>query len=142
MQYQYGRPSAVACIHSKDGIRGVVRFYQKNCGVLVVAEVFGLPGNGFHGFHIHEGKSCGGEDYGDSMGHFNPDGAAHPNHAGDLPPLLSCNGKALLTVLTDRFCVQEVIGRTVIIHSKPDDFMTQPAGNAGEKIACGVIEKS
>ncbi len=55
-------------------------------------------------------------------------------HAGDLPPLLSNNGRAYCQVLTGRFRVSDVIGKTVVIHSGPDDFMTQPSGNAGEKI--------
>ena len=63
----------------------------------------------------------------------------HPNHAGDLPPLLEASGKAYMTVLTGRFHVKEVIGRTVILHGDPDDFHTQPSGNAGIKLACGVI---
>ncbi len=73
--------------------------------------------------------------------HYNPTGQAHPKHAGDLPPLLSCRGNAYLSVKTDRFTANEIIGRTVVIHSDPDDFNTQPAGNAGKKIACGVIRK-
>ena len=58
-----------------------------------------------------------------------------------LPPLLRCKGNAYLSVKTDRFTVDEIIGRTLVIHSDPDDFHTQPAGNAGKKIACGVIQK-
>lgn len=141
MQCQFGRPSAMACVRGKDTVRGVVRFYRQGGGVLVVAEIFGLPGDGFHAFHIHTGESCGGVNFADSLGHFNPGDVAHPDHAGDLPPLLSCNGRAFMTVLTDRFCIGDVIGKTVIIHSMPDDFTTPPAGNAGEKIACGIINK-
>ena len=58
---------------------------------------------------------------------------------GDLPPLLSCNGNAYMTVKTDRFKVKDIIGRTVIIHYRADDFRTQPSGDSGEKIACGII---
>lgn len=65
--------------------------------------------------------------------------APHPFHAGDLPPLLSCKGRAYLAVITGRFCVKDVIGRSVVIHAGPDDLHTQPAGNAGAKIGCGVI---
>ena len=65
----------------------------------------------------------------------------HPKHAGDLPPLLVCRGNAYLSVKTDRFTVNEIIGRTVVIHSDPDDFHSLPAGNAGMKIGCGVIYK-
>jgi len=122
---------------------GLVRFFQRRDGVLIEAEVSGLPRTetGFFAFHIHEGCNCSGEGFPDTGGHFNPDRAMHPNHAGDLPPLLSNRGKAYMKVLTDRFCLEEVIGRTIILHSDPDDFHTQPSGNAGMKIACGVIQK-
>lgn len=123
------------------GLRGIVEFYDTAQGILITAEIFGLPENssGFHGFHIHEGDNCTGEGFADAGGHYNPSGAQHPDHAGDLPPLLSRSGKAYLAVLTDRFQLQEVIGRTVVIHSDADDFHSQPAGNSGKKIGCGVI---
>jgi Cu-Zn family superoxide dismutase len=107
--------------------------------VLVTAKVTGLLRDGFYAFHIHEGGSCGENDFRGSGMHYNPTGAAHPDHAGDLPPLLSHNGKARMSVLTGRFRVDEIIGTTVIIHANPDDFTTQPSGNPGEKLACGVI---
>ena len=127
---------------SGSGIRGNVWLRQQQNGVLVTAEITGLPSEGFFAFHIHEGPDCGGEGFADTGAHFNPAGVPHPEHAGDLPPLLSSRGRAFLSVLTDRFCVEEVIGRTVVIHSRADDFKTQPAGNAGDKIACGVIHRS
>lgn len=109
--------------------------------MLVCARIRGLPdtAGGFFGLHIHEGPDCGGRDFGNTAGHYDPAGRPHPAHAGDLPPLLGCGGKAQMCVLTDRFCLGDIIGRTVVIHSAPDDFHTQPAGNSGEKIACGVI---
>ena len=58
-----------------------------------------------------------------------------------MPPLFGVNGNALLIFMTDRFSIEEIIGKTVIIHRKPNDFATQPSGNSGEKIACGVIER-
>lgn len=122
-------------------IRGTVRFSQREEGTLVVAEVSGLPAAGFFGFHIHEGGSCTGGDFADTGSHYNPDGLPHPDHAGDLPPLLSAEGKAYLAVLTSRFTAAEVVGKTVVIHSGPDDFTSQPAGNAGTKIACGRIRR-
>lgn len=79
------------------------------------------------------------DPFADAMPHYDPNGCEHPHHAGDLPPLFENNGFALSLVLTDRFSVDEVIGRTVIVHADPDDFTTQPSGNSGEKIACGVI---
>lgn len=136
---------AIACIRGgteAPGLFGEVRFYQERGCVLVVANIAGLPqesGSDFFGFHIHEGGDCSGEGLSDTGGHYNPANVPHPNHAGDLPPLMSCNGGAYLAVRTDRFCVRDIIGRTVVIHSDPDDFRSQPAGNAGTRIACGVI---
>lgn len=143
MQIPSGSLRAYACMaggKEAPDLSGVVKFYETKCGVLVMARIFGLPGeNSVHGFHIHEGKDCGGEGFRDTGGHFNPTGREHPYHAGDLPPLFACNGQAYMTVLTGRFRVQDVIGRTVVIHAKPDDMHTQPSGNSGDKIGCGVI---
>ena len=77
-----------------------------------------------------------------AMSHYNPKGCEHPYHAGDLPPLFGNGGSALSLFLTNRFSVREITGKTVIIHDRPDDFTTQPSGNSGTKIACGVIERT
>lgn len=124
-------------------ICGTVTFTQRCDGVLVEAALSGLPRteSGFFAFHIHEGGSCTGDGFPNTGGHFNPDGTEHPNHAGDLPPLMADFGNAYMKVLTGRFHVEQIIGRTVILHSNPDDFHTQPSGNAGTKIACGVIQR-
>lgn len=122
-------------------IQGQVNFYQRSNHVLIKAFVRGLPEtpSGFFGFHIHEGNDCKGTDFSDTGSHYNPGNANHPDHAGDLPPLMFCNGVACQTLITDRFCVKDIIGRTVVIHDMPDDFNSQPAGNSGTKIGCGVI---
>jgi Cu-Zn family superoxide dismutase len=123
-------------------LSGRVEFYQANGCVLVVARISGLPREsetGFFGFHIHQGGDCSGAGFSGTGSHYNPAERAYPEHAGDLPPLLECRGNAYLSFRTDRFSVNDIIGRTVVIHSDPDDFHTQPAGNAGKKIACGVI---
>ncbi len=140
-------PGAVARIRGGDrapGLGGRVLFYQKRNYVLVSAEIWGLPqeGPGFFGFHIHQGGRCTGADFADTGSHYNPTEALHPDHAGDLPPLLRCNGGAKMMVATDRLRMDDILGKTVVIHSMPDDFTTQPAGNAGTKIACGVIERT
>ena len=146
------RPDAQAWIRGSacyPGLSGHVRFYQTGRGVLVYAEVFGLPetvehcNNGFFAFHIHGGDSCTGnreDPFANAQTHYNPEDRPHPAHAGDLPPLLGNRGYALQVFLTDRFTVREIIGRTVIIHAGPDDFSTQPGGGAGDKIACGEIQ--
>ncbi len=125
-------------------LSGCVQFYQEKGCVLIVARISGLPmesETGFFGFHIHDGESCSGMDFSGTGSHYNPAGQAHPKHAGDLPPLLACGGNGYLSVRTDRFSVDEILGRTLVIHSDPDDFRSQPAGNAGKKIACGIIRK-
>ena len=147
MHYCRKSPDAVACIAGGVGapqLSGCVQFYQENGCVLIEAKISGLPkisGTGFFGFHIHQGGDCSGAGFPGTEGHYNPMAQEHPEHAGDLPPLLWCRGNAYLSVTTDRLCVDEIIGRTVVIHSDPDDFHSQPAGNAGKKIACGVICK-
>ena len=148
------RPVAVAEIQgSRDypDITGRVLFYSARGGVLVRAEITGLPkatnncDSPIFAFHIHGGNACSGNHtdmFADVGTHFNSYNCPHPYHAGDLPPLFSANGNAVLEVLTDRFTLSQIIDKTVIIHSAPDDFTTQPSGNAGEKIACGVIKNS
>lgn len=124
------------------GLFGTVRFYAVSGGVIVEANIQGLPDGGgsrFFGFHIHEGGGCTGEGFADTLAHYDTVGAEHPDHAGDLPPLLSCAGRAYMRVFTCRFTLDQVVGRTVVIHDMPDDFRSQPSGDSGNKIACGVI---
>ncbi len=131
-------------------IRGLVRFYQTDSGVYVVASITGLPRTDnacrspIFAMHIHSGISCEGRGELDAFPmsgtHYNPNACEHPYHAGDLPPLFSADGIAMSSFLTNRFKVSEIIGKTIIIHSDIDDFKTQPSGNSGEKIACGVIQ--
>ena len=145
MQYCRKCPDAVAEICGgveAPQLTGCVQFYQENGCVLIVARVSGLPRvseTGFFGFHIHQGESCSGADFSETGSHYNPTGQAHPKHAGDLPPLFSANGNAYLSFITNRFTIPEILGKSVVIHSSPDDFTTQPSGNAVEKIACGII---
>ncbi len=144
-------PDAMAFIKGGEEypqINGSVRFYRTQVGVLVAAAVINLPasggmyGNGIFAFHIHGGASCTGDaadPFADAGIHYDGADHLHPHHAGDMPPLFSANGTAFLAFLTDRVNAQEIIGKTVIIHDMPDDFTTQPSGNAGKKIACGEI---
>lgn len=129
-------------------VNGRVFFYNCNGAVMVRAEIDGLPkGQGdcdapIFAFHIHNGGRCTGDaadPFSNVGGHYNPKTCPHPFHSGDMPPLFSAGGRSFLIFLTDRFTVPEILGKTVIIHGGPDDFTTQPSGNAGEKIACGII---
>lgn len=144
-------PQAMAVVRGSEAypdIQGDVRFYQLPQEVLVVGGIMGLPlpegqcNDRIFAFHIHDGSECSGnaqDPFADSGMHYNPQDCLHPYHAGDMPPLFGNDGSAFLAFLTNRFSVPEILGKTVIIHDKPDDFTTQPSGNAGEKIACGKI---
>lgn len=144
-------PQALAVLRGSANdpdIHGDVLFYQLAGAVLVVAEVTGLPtiqgqfNNPIFAFHIHDGDDCTGnseDPFADSGMHYNPYNRPHPYHAGDLPPLFGNEGYAFSVFVTNRFTVREIIDKTIIIHAKPDDFTTQPSGNAGDKIACGKI---
>ena len=160
-----GRADAAARVMgSRDyrTIRGVVSFYQLTDQVLVQASFIGLPdtvrqspggrpcGGSILGLHIHTGGSCTGNDtdpFANAGSHYDNTltssggGCPHPYHAGDLPPLFVNNGSAYMVVATNRFTVEEIIGRTVIVHAHADDFHSQPSGDAGGRIACGVIER-
>lgn len=146
------RPQAVAFLAGSrkyPRITGEVRFSQTPAGVVVYAQVEGLPEaetpceERIFGFHIHEGTACSGNEtdpFADALTHYNPRMCPHPSHAGDLPPLFGCHGLALSVFLTDRFTVDEILGKAMIVHDQPDDFTTQPSGNSGTKIACGIIQ--
>ncbi len=125
-------------------LTGNVWFEDTTQGVRVDAQVSGLPNNtsGFYGFHVHTEGDCSGKDFSDAMGHYNPGGVRHPLHAGDMPPLMATDtGDAWLTFVTTRFTVGEITGRSVIIHADRDDLTSQPAGNSGKRIGCGVIRR-
>lgn len=144
------RPDAVAVLQGSEQyptINGTAELYQTGAGVYIVTAVTGLPRGECNIFamHIHAGDACTGNEtdpFAGAGSHYNPGETEHPCHAGDLSPLFGTRrGTAWGGILTDRFQVWEVVGRTVIIHRHLDDFTTQPAGNAGEKIACGVIQR-
>jgi len=125
-------------------LKGVMFLYPYNKGTILEIEVINMPKDNSHPYalHIHEGNSCDNDDFGLSKGHYNPTNQLHPMHAGDLPPLFSNDGYSYMRIYTNRFTPEQVIGRTIIIHNGADDFKTQPSGNSGAKMACGVIVNS
>ena len=145
----HNHPGAIAWVSGSEqypGLSGAVRFYHTTYGgVLVEAEIFGLPNSNlpgsssFYAMHIHDSGDCR-DHFSHSGLHYNPQNSLHTDHAGDMPPLLGNQGYAFSVFYDKRYTIQEIIGRSVIIHEKPDDFTSQPAGNAGDKIACGTIE--
>jgi Cu-Zn family superoxide dismutase len=129
--------------------QGTVRFLQKGDSLLVTGRITGLRPRQEHGFHVHEAADCSGDALG-TKGHFNPDGSPHgkhgggSHHAGDLPALKAdSNGIAEINATVKKLTVaagpNSVVGRGLIVHRDPDDYMTQPTGNAGPRPGCGVI---
>jgi Cu-Zn family superoxide dismutase len=144
-------PRASAGLSSTSGSKviGEVNFEQVGGKVRVIAQVIRLPANKEFGFHIHEKGDCSSGDGMSAGGHFNPYGKPHgkggDRHAGDLPNLKSdAKGKAKLSVDLDIITLTRgpasIIGRGMIVHADADDYKTQPTGNAGARIACGVIK--
>lgn len=144
--------SATARLVPLDGSRveGSISFAQYGSIVIVRADVFGLPRNRRFGMHVHEGRNCTGADGTPLGGHFNPGNAPHgrpsqgEHHAGDLPNLAT-DGEGNVNYLfeTEGLSLTQgptrVIGRVVVISSRPDDYRTQPDGNSGPPLACGFI---
>jgi superoxide dismutase, Cu-Zn family len=143
---------AVAVLHGTKGnekIHGVVRFSEAGgAGVKVTVEVMGLAPNTEHGFHIHEFGDCSAPDATSAGGHYNPekhdhgkpgDAKAHVGDMGNIKADASGNAKAEVTLPAATITGKNaILGRGVILHDKPDDY-SQPTGNAGGRIACGVI---
>ena len=130
---------------------GEATFEQVGDKVRVIVFVQGLTPDREHGFHIHEAGDCSSGDGMSAKGHFNPHGKPHAahtaaeRHAGDLPSLKAGkDGRAKIDVELDVITLRpgpaNIIGRGLIIHADPDDFKTQPTGNAGARLACGVIK--
>jgi len=148
-----GSPTASASLGATKGNQaaGTVTFVQHGAKVVVDAQVTGLT-PGLHGFHIHEKGDCTAPDAASAGGHFNPHKEPHAGpddahrHAGDLGNLSAdANGVAVYHVevsgITLDAGADSIIGRAVIVHANADDLRTQPAGNAGPRLACGLISK-
>jgi Cu-Zn family superoxide dismutase len=146
-----GAPTkAVAVLHPTQGssVQGRVTFNKAEAGVKVSLRVTGLtPGK--HGFHVHEFGDCSAPDGASAGGHFNPTGDPHAapadakRHTGDLGNVeADQDGAAALDYVDARAALEgpeSILGRGVIVHANADDLKTQPTGNAGGRVACGVI---
>lgn len=129
---------------------GIVRIEQQADRRWLAARIGGLKPGGLHGFHVHERGDCTGADGMSAGGHFDPRGRPHGHpgrpdrHAGDLPNLQADAGG----IAEIRFEIEglgiggeaDVTGRAIVVHAAPDDYVSQPAGNAGARIACGVFK--
>jgi Cu-Zn family superoxide dismutase len=141
---------AIAVLNSTQNSKttGIVTFSRTELGVKIVADIEGLT-PGAHGFHIHQFGDCSAPNADSAGGHYNPEGKPHgapenrERHAGDLGNLISDgSGKAHLERIDSVISFggrNSIIGRGLIIHRAADDMTTQPTGNAGARVACGVI---
>jgi len=145
--------SAVAELEPTKGsdVRGTVHFVESGGRIRVTGTVSGLKANSEVGFHIHEAGDCSSGDGMSAKGHFNPQGKPHGHptsperHAGDLPMLRAdAAGFATVSANVDVITVaagpDSIVGKGLIVHVQPDDYKTQPTGNAGARSACGVIK--
>jgi len=146
-------PRATAALQPTKGNKafGEATFEQAGDKVRVIVFAQGLKPDAEHGLHIHEAGDCSSGDGMSAKEHFNPLGKLHGNpasaerHAGDLPSLKADKGgRAKIDVTVDAISIGQgagnIVGRGLIIHTDPDDYKTQPAGNTGARLACGVIK--
>ena len=148
-------PTATAALAPTTGntASGTVRFVQSGDKVQVSGEIRGLKPGAEHGFHVHEKGDCSSGDGMSAAGHFNPAGAPHgrhgagTHHAGDLVSLRA-DGSGVARFSFESTAIRvgsganDVVGRGLIVHRDPDDYTTQPTGNAGPRLACAVIARS
>jgi len=153
-----GAPGPQARLEARSGsqVGGTVGFSAKGDMVLVEAHISGLTPGRQHGFHVHEAGDCSAADASSAKGHVNPTGQPHgnpgahahhgaaPRHAGDLPNLVAdASGQAHYRAEVHGLKLDNsaggILGRAVVVHADPDDYQSQPAGNSGRRIACGVI---
>lgn len=140
--------TANAQMHSAQmkSISGVVTFEEKEGSLIVTTDLKGLKPNTKLGFHIHQNGVCEGPDYKTAGDHFNPTQMKHGSpsapqkHKGDMGNLQTDkNGNAKMTIMLAGTSLEEIMGKSVLIHASADDFKTQPSGNSGARIACGLV---
>jgi len=143
---------ATAKLESRSGssVTGEAEFTEKNGGVEVSIQVKGAK-PGPHGAHLHDKGDCSAPDASSAGGHFNPDNKAHgaptanPHHAGDFGNMtVAANGTGRLKIFVKGLTVapgpNSVVGHAIVIHADADDYKSQPAGNSGARVACGVVQ--
>jgi Cu-Zn family superoxide dismutase len=138
---------------SGSTVNGTATFSEKNGVVSFEAKLSGLK-PGVHGIHIHEKADCSATDAASAGGHWNPLHVKHgkwsdaEHHKGDIGNFTAdADGNAIVTLKTDEWCIgcsdanKDILGKGLIVHANPDDYTTQPTGNAGGRVACSAIIK-
>lgn len=136
---------------SGSTVSGTATFTEKNGTVTFTTKISGLK-PGVHGIHIHEKADCSAADAASAGGHWNPTHTKHgkwtdaEHHKGDIGNITADEkGNATMTLKTTEWCIgcgdetKDILGKGLIVHANPDDFTTQPTGNAGGRIACSAI---
>lgn len=149
------RPAmAKAGMHGAEGheVQGVLRLSSTVEGVHIEGRLTGLAPGGTHGFHVHENGDCSAADFSSAGPHFNPDDHAHGHpgadgsHAGDMPNVVAdADGAIAVDLVAPGLTLRDggshdIAGRALVLHAQADDYASQPAGDSGARIACGVIE--
>jgi Cu-Zn family superoxide dismutase len=146
--------TAVATLAAASGsaVKGELQLTAVADGVTIAGQITGLPPGTIHGFHVHETGDCTAPDAKSAGGHFNPAMQPHggptaaERHVGDLPNVeADKTGVATINATLARATLRDagpndLVGRAVIVHAKRDDYVTQPAGDSGDRVACGVIQ--
>lgn len=144
---------AGAELSGPGGAKGIVTFTEEPGGVHVVARIEGAKA-GTHGFHVHAGGSCDAPDFKSAGDHFNPGNTQHggptapQHHAGDFGNVdVGADGTGNLDMVTSELSLgsggaNDVLGKAMILHEGTDDLTTQPSGNSGARIACGVVQRA
>ncbi|HKZ09729.1 MAG TPA: superoxide dismutase family protein [Rhodanobacteraceae bacterium] len=147
------RAHAVLASASNSDVSGTLSFASTGEGVRITGRITGLKPDSTHGFHVHEHGDCSTPDASSAGGHFNPTQQPHGHpaegqrHAGDLPnQQANAEGVATVDVLAKDVQLgtggsTDILGGAIIVHAQPDDYSSQPSGNAGARIACGVITR-
>jgi len=135
-----------------NGVSGTLKLTPQQGGVQMTGSIKGLTPNTQHGFHIHEKGDCSAPDASSAGAHYNPTGQPHGNpaaaarHLGDMPNIQSdAKGVAKVDLVINDVTLRtgeasDIVGKSVVLHEKVDDYKSQPAGNSGDRIACAVIK--
>lgn len=146
------RASAELKATQGNGVSGTLMLTPEQGGVHVTGSIRGLMPNTQHGFHVHEKGDCSAPDASSAGAHYNPAGQPHGNpadaarHLGDMPNVQSdAKGVAKVDLIVSGVTLRtgqadDIVGKSVVVHEEVDDYKTQPSGNSGDRIACGVIK--
>jgi len=137
---------------SGSAVMGELKFAAGAAGVTVTGDLTGLSASTVHGFHVHETGDCSAPDAKSAGGHLNPSNAEHGgpssdmHHLGDMPNVeADGSGHASVSATIGGATLRDggpndLVGKAVIVHAKRDDYTTQPSGDSGDRIACGVVK--